>query len=171
MLFIVHTKDSAFTVGEYNVTRSSFSAAIMSSCTLGMPHFESTTIHHAPPKHMQTQRTHHKQTPTKTTSPTSMMGITTMMIMYTVGKATPVGEGEAMPVGEGEAVPIGEEKAMPVVERKTMPVGEGKATPVQEEGGRGGSRKGRGREEGSEIPVSYHRMPFQSIDGKKLLTH
>ena len=94
-----------------------------------------------------------------------------MMIMYTVGKATPVGEGEAMPVGEGEAVPIGEEKAMPVVERKTMPVGEGKATPVQEEGGRGGSRKGRGREEGSEIPVSYHRMPFQSIDGKKLLTH
>ena len=63
-----------------------------------------------------------------------------MMIMYTVGKATPVGEGEAMPVGEGEAMPIGEEKAMPVVERKTMPVGEGKATPVQEEGGRKGVR-------------------------------
>ena len=145
MLFIVHTKDSAFTVGEYNVTHSSFSAAIMSSCTLGMLHFESTTIHHAPPKHMPTQRTHHKQTPTKTTSPTSMMGITTMMIMYTVGKATPVGEGEAMPVGEGEAMPIGEEKAMPVVERKTMPVGEGKATPVQEEGGgRGGKQEGEG---------------------------
>jgi len=138
LIFIVHTKDSAFTVGEYNITRSSFSAAIMSSCTstLGMLHFESTTIHHAPTKHMTTQRTHHKQTPTKTTSPTSMMGITTMMIMYTVGKATPVGEGEAMPVGEGEAMPVGEEKAMPVVEGKTMPVGEGKATPVQGEGGR-----------------------------------
>jgi len=65
-----------------------------------------------------------------------------------------------MPVGEGDAMPVDEEKAKPASEGE-------KAGGEEEEGI--GSRIGRGREEGSGILVSYHRMPFPSIDGKKLL--
>jgi len=67
------------------------------------------------------------------------MGITTMMIMYTVGKAMPIGEGEATLVGEGEAMPVGEEKAKPASEGE-------KAGGEDKEGI--GSRIGRGGRKG-----------------------
>ena len=49
----------------------------------------------------------------KTTNTTRPIVITTMMIMYTAGKAAPVGEGEKVGEGEreewiGKAAPVGE---------------------------------------------------------------
>ena len=50
------------------------------------------------------RKTHHKQIPTMATSTTatiSAMETTTMMIMFTVWKAMPVGEGEKAGEGSG----------------------------------------------------------------------
>ena len=47
--------------------------------------------------HSNCRRTHHKQIPTMATSTTATITAvetTTMMIMFTVGKPTPMGEGE-----------------------------------------------------------------------------
>ena len=88
---------------------------------------------------IQTQKTHQEQIPMKTTSTTATTVITTMMVMYTTGKATPVGEGETVGEGEGETVREGER---------------------EEWIGR------RGRKGGSWIPmhVSYHRISLPAND-------
>jgi len=62
---------------------------------------------------IQTKKAHQEQIFTKTTSTTRTLVITTMMIMYTVGKATLVGGREKVGEGEreewiGKGAPVGE---------------------------------------------------------------